>query len=117
MAKRKAREELDHVSIAPTDHVGIVVYLTEDGSWPKQHLTIIPDRSPWVIETGDVFEIEDLTPGQMGKTKTVQVIDQRKILQTTRRNGKYRTYGQAKQLVLVEIKEDRNKFLKEGPKK
>jgi hypothetical protein len=113
--KRK-REELDHISIPPGDHVGIVIYLTEDGTWPQQPITIIPDRSPWTIETGDVFEIEDLTPGQMGKTKTVQVLDARKILQTTRRNGKYRNFGQAKHLVLVQEIEDRNQFARKERK-
>jgi hypothetical protein len=114
--KRK-REELDHISIPPGDHVGIVIYLTEDKTWPKQPITIIPDRAPWTINAGDVFEIEDLTPGQMGKTISVVVMDQRKILQTTRRNGKYRTFGQAKQLVLVKKIQDRDPLLNGGPKK
>ena len=88
-------------AIPPTNHVGTLIYLTEDGSWPETPHTIIPDRAPWDMTQGDVFELEDLTPGNMGDTITVKCIEDRKVVQIKRRSGAYKHQGQCKLFVLV----------------
>jgi len=63
--------------IPPVRYEATYIYLTEDGTWPRNPIAIIPKDLSW-IEEDTFLQIRDLRPSsQMGEVTHVRVIEVR----------------------------------------
>ena len=93
--------EVDGHEIPVARSAATFIYLSQDGSWPKEPLVALDYDATWMV-AGVNFDIKDLRPGvDMGMTTWVEVIDAQSTVE--RHRGKW---GQVRRKVLVAPLED-----------
>jgi hypothetical protein len=88
--------EVDGHEIPVARSAATFIYLSQDGSWPKEPLVALDYDATWMTE-GTTFDLKDLRPGlDMGLTTWVQILDSHSTVEVHR--GKW---GQVRRKVLA----------------
>jgi hypothetical protein len=88
---------------AVKDVATFIYFADEAGEWTKSPVcTILADLFYLKVDTQ--FQMEVLTPGEMGKTHTARVVDVKEVI-SYERSGKYAKFAQVKRLILAEVQQ------------
>ncbi len=98
-------------AVPPIRYEATYIYLTEDGTWPKNPIAIIPKDLHWMQE-GTFVAIRDLRPSSvMGDIAHVRVLEVRAEIHVS--TGRYSQVIRRVLVRLVPSLEETNKALEE----